>query len=197
MTGAELITWEQCKAVTEELFNRQETLNDDFVNKLDQSTGIYLITYAGNELGGRIFSTNDTPQVIFVGSCKPESSRHFKCGTTGTSTIRRSLAALLASRLDLVPIPRSSDINDNDRYDNYTLTAEGEEKLTAWMKDNFKVAYYEVPADQVEAMKLALVGYAVPMFNFQHNPENKYGAEIKIARKRLAAEAKKNEADNN
>ena len=196
MTGAELITWEQCKAVTEDLFSRQEPLNDDFVNKLNQSTGIYLITYAGNELGGRIFSTEDTPQAIFIGLCKPDSSRHFECGATGISTIRRSLAALLAARLDLVPIPRSQDINDNDRYDNYKLTAEGEEKLTAWMNNNFKIAYYEVPAEQAEAMKLALIDYAVPMFNFQHNPENKYGAEIKIARKRLAVEAKKNEAIN-
>jgi len=119
--------------------------------------------------------------------------RHFISGSTGTSTIRRSLAALLAPKLALVSMPRTLDEEDNDRYDNYMLDRESEDKLTEWMRANFSAAFYEVAEDQAEATLKAMVQYSVPMFNFQNNPENKYGAEIKKYRKRLAEEARQNE----
>lgn len=193
MKVAELTTWEQCKAVTEELLSRQETLHDESLHSLDQGSGVYMLTYSGTELGGRVFNAADTPQILFIGASKPTSSRHFKDGTTGNSTIRRSLAALLASRLDLMPVPRSQDASDNDRYDNYMLAPECEVRLTAWMQENIKAAYIAVDQDKVEAMQKALIDYNVPMLNFQHNPANKYGAEIKIARKKLATAARKHE----
>ena len=192
MQVAENITWDYCQAVTEELLNRLEELNDDFINGLNRGSGIYIIAYAGTDLGGSLWG-EQKHRVVYIGKSKPNSSRHFQSGSTGTSTIRRSLAALLAHKLDLVPIPRSTDENDNDRYDNYMLDTESEDKLTEWMRANFTAAFHEVAEDIGEATLKAMVQYSVPMFNFQNNPENKYGAEIKKYRKRLAEEARQNE----
>ena len=193
MQGAENITWEHCRAVTEELLGRLEELNDDFIAGLNRGKGIYIITYAGTELGGGSLWGEQKPKVVFIGKSKSNSSRHFISGSTGSSTVRRSLAALLASKLGLVPIPRSTDEDDNDRYDNYMLDPESEDKLTEWMRGNFTAAFHEVAEDIVEITQKALIQYSVPMFNFQNNPENKYGAEIKKYRHRLAEEARQND----
>ena len=193
MLGAENITWEHCRAVTEELLGRLEELNDDFVAGLNRGGGLYVVAYAGTELGGGSLWGEQTPRVVFIGKSKHDSSRHFLSGNTGISTIRRSLAALLANELGLVPIPRSKDEDDNDRYDNYMLDLESEDKLTEWMRSNFTAAFHEVSEDIAENTHKALIQYSVPMFNFQNNPENKYGAEIKKYRKRLAEQARQND----
>ena len=193
MQGAENITWEHCRAVTEELLGRLEELNDDVIAGLNRCNGLYIVAYAGTELGGGSLWGEQKPRVVFIGQSKHDSSRHFLSGATGISTLRRSLAALLASQLALTPIPRSADEEDNDRYDNYMLDPESEDKLTEWMRGNFFTAFHEVSEDIAESMRKALIQYSVPMFNFQDNPENKYGAEIKKYRKRLAEEARQND----
>jgi hypothetical protein len=190
MQGAENITWEYCRAVTEELLGRLEALSEDFISGLNRGNGIYIVAYAGTELGGGSLWGEQKPRVVYVSQSKPVSSRHFTSGSTGISTIRRSLAALLASQLELVPIPRSTDEKDNDRYDHYMLDPQSEDKLTAWMRANFSAAFHEVAEDKIADTLKAMIQYSVPMFNFQNNPENKYGAEIKKYRKRLAEQAK-------
>lgn len=171
---------------------RLTALSDDFIAGLDKGSGMYVVAYAGTELGGSLWGANQ-PKIVYIGKNDSDSSRHFKSGNTGASTLRRSLAALLAARLELTPLPRSADESDNDRYDNYMLDTQSEDKLTAWMRGNFTAAFLDVADDKAEAMLKAMIQYSVPMFNFQNNPENKYGAEIKVYRKRLAEEAKKND----
>ena len=191
MKGAETVTWEQCRAATEELLGRLVSLDDDIITGLNRGNGIYVVAYTGAELGGSLWGS-DKPRIVYIGESKVDSSRHFTSGYTGTSTIRRSLAALLAPKLELKPIPRSHDVSDNDRYDNYMLDPESEDKLTQWMHNKFTIAFLDVE-ENLEAMLTAMIQYSVPMFNFQNNPENKYGAEIKVCRKRLAEEARNNE----
>lgn len=185
----ETVTWEQCRAATEELMDRLTALDDDFIAGLDKGSGMYVVAYAGTELGGSLWGA-DKPKIVYIGKNDQDSSRHFTSGNTGNSTLRRSLAALLATKLNLRPIPRSADESDNDRYDNYMLDVQSEDKLTEWMRGNFTVAFLDVADDKAEAMLKAMIQYSVPMFNFQNNPENKYGAEIKVYRKRLAEEAR-------
>lgn len=192
MKTEENITWEFCKAATEDMLARLLPLDDEIIETLNGQNGIYLVAYEGNELGFGLWK-GQGPKVVFVGLSKVNSSRHFKSGSTGTSTMRRSLAALLQNRLQLVPIPRSSDPHDNDRYNNYALDEESEEKLTAWMKENFRLAFYEFEPSRSEALHRAMLEYNVPIFNFQNNPQNKYGAEIKVYRKKCATEAALNE----
>jgi len=183
--------WEASSALTKELFSKLCALDEKSIVGLDAQNGIYIVTYDGNELGFDLWG-GQGPKVVYVGISKFNSSRHFQSGSTGTSTLRRSLGALLQSRLDLVPVPRSTDILDNDRYNNYAFTPESEDKLTKWMRENFQVAFYETENENIEPLQKAMIAYHTPIFNFQNNPENKYGAQIKIWRKKCADEAKQN-----
>lgn len=192
MKAEDTITWEYCKRATEEMISRLEPLNDEAVKSLDSQKGVYIVTYEGNELGYGLFS-GDAPKVIYVGISKDNSSRHFISGHTGTSTMRRSLGALLQIRLGLVPVPRSSDPADSDRYNNYAFDEESETKLTVWMKENLKVALLTADKEIITDLQRGLIEYNIPIFNFQNNPNNKYGAEIKVYRKKCAEEALHND----
>jgi len=191
MDIANKISWQQAKEITEELLARLLPMSDKTISALDAQNGIYIISYEGKDLGLSLFAQN-TPTIVYVGISKDNSSRHFISGNTGTSTMRRSLTALLQTKLDLVPVPRSLDEVDGDRYNNYALAFASEEILTEWMRTNFKCAFYQT--EQVEATEAALVDYTAPMLNFQHNPGNKYGAHLKHYRKQCAEVAKSNEA---
>ncbi|MCR4962643.1 MAG: hypothetical protein K6B40_02025 [Firmicutes bacterium] len=192
MKTEETITWEDCRATTEELLSRLQPINDAFLAQMDSQRGVYILTYKGAELGGPLW---DEPEekVVYVGRSKYNSSRHFLPGSTGTSTIRRSLAALLGPSLDLHPIPRCDDPADNDRYNNYKLDEKGEIALSQWMTANFRGAFLELPQEAVLPMEMALIRYNAPVFNFQNNPGNTYGGQIKAYRKRYAQFALENE----
>lgn len=186
------INWEYCKAATEELLGRLLPLTDEVLPSLDGENGIYVVAYEGGELGFGLWA-GQGPKIVYVGVSKANSSRHFISGNTGTSTMRRSLAALLESKLDLIPVPRSKDEADGDRYNNYALLPESEDRLTDWMRENFRVAFLKFDPARAEELSKMMIDYNVPIFNFQNNPNNKYGAEIKLYRKKCAGEAKRNE----
>lgn len=193
MTNEENITWDERRAATKDMISRLSPITEQFIKQMDSQNGVYILAYSGNELGISLWNDSDDPKIIYVGRSKFNSSRHFMDGTTGTSTIRRSLAALLESNLELQPIPRCNNPEDNDRYTNYKLDQISETKLSQWMINNLSAAFLELPEDKIQAMELALIDYNVPMFNFQHNPENHYGNQIKAYRKQCAEIAYKNE----
>ena len=62
---------------------------------------------------------------------------HFATGRTGSSTVRRSFAALLRDPLRLRGVPRN--MARPERPANFGLAAEGDERLTAWMRDDHPV----------------------------------------------------------
>lgn len=114
----------------------------------------------------------------------------FTPGRTGYSTIRRSLTALLWNRYDLVPIPRSQDESDLERFSNYAIDEASDEKLDQWMAENLQVALLPLPSEQVASTLAGLIAYNAPLLNLQNNPENKYGAEIKLYRKKCEEAAR-------
>ena len=59
---------------------------------------------------------------------------HFATGRTGSSTVRRSFAALLRDPLRLRGVPRN--MARPERPANFGLAAEGDERLTAWMREH-------------------------------------------------------------
>ena len=192
MKTEETVTWKEAGEISAELLSRLAPLDEQMLATLDGQNGIYIVAYSGNELGDHPW---DTPQqrIVYVGRSKANSSRHFISGNTGSSTLRRSLAALLLGRLDLHPIPQPATTAEIDRYSNYQLDRSSEEKLTEWMRANFRVAFLTLPADKIEPTELALIDYNAPIFNFQHNPGNTYGSQIKIYRKQCAELAAQNE----
>jgi hypothetical protein len=69
--------------------------------------------------------------------------QHFADGETGRSTLRRSLAALLRSRLGLSAVPRNPDRPAD--FDRFGLSPAGDARLTAWMRTNLWIAIWTAP----------------------------------------------------
>lgn len=83
-------------------------------------------------------------QIIYIGIAKQslhdrDFNQHFKSGKTGSSTLRRSIGAILKTKLKLTAIPRGGE-NDSKRFDNYKFTEE--EPLTNWMIANLEIGYW-------------------------------------------------------
>jgi hypothetical protein len=90
--------------------------------------------------------------------------QHFSTGSTGSSTLRRSLAALLRARLGLVAVPRNRA--RPERFAHYALGDADEARLTAWMEQHLTLAVW-VPDDPVElgAVEGELLGSWQPPLN--------------------------------
>ena len=65
---------------------------------------------------------------------------HFGSGRTGSSTVRRSFAALLRDTLDLHAQPRNPA--KPERFANYGLVPPGDETLTGWMRQRLTLAVW-------------------------------------------------------
>jgi len=189
----ENISWELKKEKSAELLARLLPLSAETLSSLDTPNSLYVVAYGGDELVPHLFD-EAAQGIIYVGRCKADSVRHFTNGKTGESTLRRSLAAMLDHHLELNPIPRSNDETDIDRYDNYTLDSESEARLTQWIEANLSIAVLTLGSEEErEAMSLALIDYNCPIFNFQYNPGNRYGNQIKNYRSLMAEKAKVND----
>ncbi|MGJ1526551.1 GIY-YIG nuclease family protein [Sphingobacterium spiritivorum] len=85
-------------------------------------------------------------QLIYVGIAKKSlNSRifktHLKTGQTGFSSLRRSLGAVLKTKLHLLAQKR--DLNPKKlRADKYKFDEKGETELTAWIFENLKMGYW-------------------------------------------------------
>jgi hypothetical protein len=82
---------------------------------------------------------------------------HFGDGRTGSSTVRRSFAALLREQLNLRGIPRN--VENPKHFDRFALSPENDAKLTRWMRDRLSIAVWPTDGEralsQVEADVLA------------------------------------------
>lgn len=182
------ISWEERKAATAKLI--EEAVAFSAVSEADlrdDRHGIYVLVYQGRDFGSSPWE-EPQPHVVYLGHIGADSQRHWD-NRTGYSTLRRSLAAMLAGRLDLHAVARSTDPADEDRFANYALDEESEARLSQWMNENLRCAFLELPPEQVEAWFDALMDYNTPIFVFQHNPNNNYGAQIKLYRSKLIEEA--------
>jgi hypothetical protein len=115
---------------------------------------------------------------------------HFMDGRTGQSTVRRSLAALLARRLDLHGVPRNPARPAH--FSNYGLSPGDDQKLTEWMKESLRLAVWLKP----DALDMELVDIERAVLARLQPPLNlkdvltPWTRNIKEARKLLADEAR-------
>jgi hypothetical protein len=85
-------------------------------------------------------------QLIYVGIAKTslkqrDLNQHFKSGKSGSSTLRRSIGAVLKVKFKFKSIPRGGT-NDSKRFENYKFSIICEDKLSKWMDDNLEVGYW-------------------------------------------------------
>lgn len=127
-------------------------------------------------------------QPLYVG--KSETSlygrdvvTHFSPGKTGSSTVRRSLAALLVDELDVVAVPRN--LLKPDASANFALDPGSEERLSAWMGDRLSLATWVLTQGVVLAeIETAVVRRLQPPLNL--DKVNQPRERLRRARKRLA-----------
>jgi len=131
-------------------------------------------------------------RIIYVGSsinfAVREYTNHFSSTSTGFSTLRRSIGALLKDKLSLTAIPRGSGSAESN-YTNYRFECAGENRLTKWMETNLEVGVCPVDGDFVLVEQM-LVTALEPVLCLKgwENPHAKY---IKSSRKTCADEARK------
>jgi hypothetical protein len=129
---------------------------------------------------------------LYVG--KSESSlaardvrTHFAAGRTGSSTLRRTLAALLVDRLDLVACPRNPA--KPGHFSNFGLEPEGDERLSRWMAEHLWLAVWPSPAGIVlNDVETAVLQRLIPPLNLS-KVATPWKPMISSARRRMAAGA--------
>lgn len=114
---------------------------------------------------------------------------HFASGKTGSSTLRRTLAGLLATALDLHAVPRN--LAKPGYFSNFGLTPDGDARLTAWMVANLRLSVWvpdsPVTLDDVETEVLNRVE---PPLNLS-KIKTPWSSQVSAGRAELAAEARR------
>ena len=124
--------------------------------------GLYAV-YASNEVWDELGVERRDGGPLYAGKAERsllsrDVSTHFSTGKTGSSTLRRSLAALLKDSLDLVAVPRN--VAKPSHFANFALERVSDELLTEWMRANLRIAVWAAPES---VSRLVLVERAVLM----------------------------------
>jgi hypothetical protein len=108
---------------------------------------------------------------------------HFAAGKTGSSTVRRSLAALLVNELGLVAVPRN--LAKPDGSANFGLDEASEVRLSGWMQQRLSLATWSKPEDAVlDEIETVVVRRLRPPLNLDKVGEPRQ--RLREARKHLA-----------
>lgn len=113
---------------------------------------------------------------------------HFSSGRTGSSTLRRSLAALLREHLELRACPRNRLKPDGSA--NYGLEEPSDNFLTEWMLDHLRLGVW-IPASpcNLDEVETAVLLELYPPLNIA-KIKTQWTKDLKRRRENLAAEAR-------
>ncbi|MFC0681786.1 GIY-YIG nuclease family protein [Lysobacter korlensis] len=112
---------------------------------------------------------------------------HFRTGRTGSSTVRRSLAALLRERLSLHAVPRNQARPRH--FANYGLEAEGDARLTAWMHEHLTIAVWATLDLELGVIETLVIDHWQPPLNL--SKVSVPSPILKAARQAMADEARR------
>ena len=110
---------------------------------------------------------------------------------TGSSTVRRSFAALLRTKLGLQSQARNP--SNPGHFANYGLKGDGDRKLTAWMAQHLELSIWEKPQNlsiPLKTIETVIIRHWDPPINIHKAPTGR--RELKAARAALALEARAN-----
>lgn len=127
-------------------------------------------------------------QPLYVGKAEKslngrDVGTHFATGKTGSSTVRRSLAALLSNELELVPVPRNMVKPDGSA--NFSLEQSGDVRLSDWMEQRLLLATWVKPEEVIlDDIETAVVRSLRPPLNLDKVGEPR--ERLRSARKHMA-----------
>jgi hypothetical protein len=127
-------------------------------------------------------------QPLYVGKAERslngrDVGTHFAAGKTGSSTVRRSLAALLVNELALIAVPRN--LAKSDGSANFALDAASEVRLSGWMEQRLSLATWIKPGDAIlDGIETGVVRRLRPPLNLDKVGESRQ--RLREARKHMA-----------
>jgi hypothetical protein len=136
---------------------------------------------------------DDSVSFLYVGKAEDslaarDLGQHFATGQTGRSTLRRSLAALLAQNLDLKALPRNPSYPRH--FDRYALEPASDRRLTSWMRSQLLLAYWAAPhGTLLRPIEIAVIRHFAPALNLT-DVVTPYTAHVKARRRLLATQAR-------
>lgn len=163
---------------------------DDALTVAPVGPGLYAVTASAE--GRADLGFDDSVSFLYVGKAEDslaarDLDQHFATGQTGRSTLRRSLAALLAKNLDLRAMPRNP--HNPRHFDRYALEGAGDRRLTSWMRAQLLVAYWPAPDGVVlRPVEIDVIQRFAPALNLT-DVVTPYTAHVKAQRRRMAAQA--------
>lgn len=172
----------------------------DALPELPTKPGLYAIH--GDELAWTQLQldlpSEDLP--LYVGKAedsmvKRDLDTHFGDGRTGSSTVRRSFAALLRTELSLSGMPRNPE--KPGYFSNYGLSPADDAKLTRWMRDRLEIAVWPTDGSRALAdIETDVLRRWNPAINIS-GVDHRWRSFLKAQRKVMAEQAKawKPEAD--
>jgi excinuclease UvrABC nuclease subunit len=161
------------------------------IQQFPKTSGIYVM-YAKNNI---IFDfiTINKGEIIYIG--KSESSlsdrktkQHFSSESTGRSTVRRSLGAILKKEFDIKCFLRGKGKSKNDS-NCYIFDKESEIRLTNWMNENISMSFFVT--NNPEEIEVRLIAKYNPILNLKE-AEHNFITHIKDLRTKCKDEAEQN-----
>ncbi|WP_424448558.1 GIY-YIG nuclease family protein [Microbacterium arborescens] len=169
----------------------------DAVEHVPARPGLYAI-YGDQQAWTELELEPAPAQPLYVGKAEDslvsrDLNSHFAMNPrskprTGSSTVRRSFAALLRESLQLEAVPRN--LANPERFANYALAPGGDERLNAWMHSRLSLAVWPAPAGmalRLSEVETAVIKQFAPPLNLDKNPRRL--ARLSRARAEMAAEA--------
>lgn len=164
----------------------------DAIAHVPHRPGLYAI-YGSADVWAELSLSDPDDRPLYVG--KSESSladrdlrTHFGDGRTGSSTVRRSFAALLHDALGLHGMPRNPA--KPERFANYGLSLHDDAALTGWMRTSLTIAIWPGPLGiELLTIERALLGHWLPPLNLR-DVSTLWTGQVKAARAAMAAEAR-------
>jgi hypothetical protein len=165
----------------------------DFLPDLPPKPGLYAIygdEVAWMELG---LGRPRPAAALYVGKAEEsllsrDLNYHFGNGRTGSSTVRRSFAALLRDRLSLSAIPRNPA--KLGYFANYGLGPSDDAQLTAWMRERLQLAVWPHSGTaRLEDIERAVLRRLNPPLNIA-GVQHAHRASLQAARRVMADQAR-------
>ena len=112
--------------------------------------------------------------LLYIGESGDLRGRdHFVAQHSGFSSPRRSLGAILKSRLGLTAMPRASGSSETN-FRNFRFAGDGERQLSEWMRKNLEYAVFPF-SGEVKQLEARLIEAHGPPLNLKgwRNPQGR------------------------